>query len=404
MVVVSFIFIISLFLQNYQVATFCFLGFFYVFMFNLMSVNFSDNLEWMRNSVYSPKKLLQYYFLEQFLMLIIIGSIFLVVSGAVVFVVSQLPKEATSNILESDMATMLGPLYEQADHYRDSSATETALYFVFGFMVLFSFVFGGEILKTYFANLRYEKKFSKEARFFQIGMVLFVIYFMTMERIDSLSQFKIIFIPLALGLGSFMLIYATNQAYKIFRPSRYSLLSYVPVGIFAVLFSAAFGFAHFSFNMTKDINKKIAEHRFMGVLAPEFEKDFVQKAYVSQLTRSALSYMMENFPLDKGSQSFYQVVNSKGLEQKVLLTQMWKLSELAEDKKEYLMRSINDDFMKLESEKYKKKVSSLFLKINKKALNEKEIESYAVATYQKTSDEKREPASFNEKKIDQRLR
>src|SRR5690606_3743382 len=85
--------------------------------------------------------------------------------GFIFLMLKPSTKIATDTLKNNDMVTMLGPLYEKAQHFIDASPTENALELVFLFIIIFSFMFGGQIVKTYFFNLRFEKKFSKEARF-----------------------------------------------------------------------------------------------------------------------------------------------------------------------------------------------------------------------------------------------
>src|SRR5690606_18179901 len=64
----NLVFVSSILLQSFEAMALCAIGVFYILFYNFMSMNFTDNLEWLRISVYSPKKLLGYYFIEQTLM------------------------------------------------------------------------------------------------------------------------------------------------------------------------------------------------------------------------------------------------------------------------------------------------------------------------------------------------
>src|SRR5690606_17194495 len=122
-----------------------------------------------------------------------------------------------------------------------------ALELVFLFIIIFSFMFGGQIVKTYFLNLRFEKKFSKEARFFQFLMIGIMFFMVTMDKFDFIFKFKIILMPLILAVDIFAIIFATNQTYKLFRQEKRSPIFYVPGAVFAVVFTAGLGFSLLSF-------------------------------------------------------------------------------------------------------------------------------------------------------------
>jgi hypothetical protein len=294
--------IISFIFKQYTVIPLILGVYFFLTFYTITSSNLVDNVEWLRNSLYTPKQLLFYYFIEQSIMMLML---LIPLASVVALLLSQ---PAIINELVSAKSTISGSGINPAtakqaipilEKFQVSySSVELALETIFSMFFMFSFFYGGGLIKTYFMHVKFEKKHSLEAKVFN-GILFLSFTYIAVKDISAfmfLADYKVILFPLLLSTGMFVMFYAGNNGFKIFHDSSLkSPVVQVPLWTFFVLFTMSLGFSKLSYNMQGNYGAKLAELRFQGIFSSNVDQETIDRFYLSKIDNYNFKYLVRTY-------------------------------------------------------------------------------------------------------------
>src|SRR5690606_19001927 len=141
------------------------------------------------------------------------------------------------------------------------------------------------------------------------------------------------------------LLPAANQSYKIFRLKPNSLMVKAPIALFFVVFAFSFTFSKINFGATQSLNEKIAEQKFMGVLAGELEENFILEAYYNEeLSLASLKFLMSKYPIPS-DEHFYKLIGRYDFHKVTALNEMWPVDKLESEKRDFLFTHLNQVYL-----------------------------------------------------------
>jgi hypothetical protein len=254
-----------------------------------------------KNSLYTPKQLLFFYFVEQTIMMVML----LIPIASVLFVLLNNPETIgslvnTAKSVNPEMSSNPSKMMPLIENFKISySSIEKALELIFTLFFLLAFLYGGGLIKTYFMHVKFEKKHSLESKIF--NTLLFISFgYMTIKDVSALivlAKFKIILFPLLLCVGMFIMFYAGNNGFKLFHDSSIkSPVAQVPLWSFIILFVMSLGFSKLSYRLQGDLTEKFSELRFQGIFASTPSLKEIDAYYYVDHDDYNFKYLTRYFP------------------------------------------------------------------------------------------------------------
>jgi hypothetical protein len=372
--------------------------------YNLLNSHFIENIEWLKNSTYSSRKLFMYYLLEQFIIFSLLAFSLLTFIGIAVIFMSLMQEEGSMMLAEgAEQSKVLSSNFLSQNYYSNS---ESALETVFALFFLFAFVFGAEITKAYFIRLRLERRFAKETYIFNglIGVVMLFLYLKDTSVFSAIVNMKIIIIPVFIGLMTLALLSAVNNTFKFFKPKINSWLLVYPLSLFIMTFGFSLGFSKLNHGLAHEVDEKIAETRFQWLFSKEFSEKEIQEYYLNVIHPNNLEYLVNNYN-DVSPELFEGVLaKRKTMEGLVLVTKLWPLKTLGKSN----VKAFFDKFDKRTEEQLSKyqrrkyirrlyKANEEFFKEEKGLKLESKVYAHIRQEYAEINDVKRSIASQKEK-------
>lgn len=369
-----------------------------VIFYNLMNANLSENIEWLKNSVYSSMDLLKYYFLEQTLMLIIAFGLLILSIQGMAWVISGHEDQiiaAFADFASNEQGKMIAAKVTRVSSF---SATEAALEYSFIFCFIIGLVYGGELVKTYFMNLKYEKKFSHESKFFQ-GLMFFSFLFYVLKDFNGLmflNQLKIILIPFLMSLQLLCLMMAANNGFKFFKPSIKSPLGYFPASVFIIFLGFGVFFGKINYANQKDLNKKVSEHRFLGPFSSELSTKQLVSTLDIKLADDNFYYLLPKYE-DDNNITTNDIIESckESFKQNIYLIKHESLA-LSEKESMAIFKNVHSIMKTFKTEKKKKRYFLKLYYASKTRWNDEEKINQYVADFKEFMDKERVPASSSQ--------
>ncbi len=293
--------------------------------------NITSNIEWLRNSAYEKNELFLYYLFEQTLSVFVMG-ISILLGIFVVFMSIQYVNQNETFIQLLDMASLSknNGLFNIIHPYQ--SSTEKALDVVFAIFFFISMVYGAELVKTYFARLHFEKKFTKEAYYFNLLIILMIFFVFVKDTnlFEQVINMKILITPLFMLVVFYAQLIAANDTFKFFRINWKEKHILVPAVIPVVLFFSSLSFSLVNFNINSDVDEAIAEHRFLWFFSPEIDNEKLKVFYSHVKNENNFKYLVDYNPHVPYS-LFHQVLkNRKTLDSLTSMTSVWPLERMHE--------------------------------------------------------------------------
>ncbi len=326
----------------------------------------TENVEWLKNSAFDSKKLFMYYLLEQTLAIALMGAILLMGTIGAIFGIEYFKVIAAKDQAALEKTSHIAQIVaeESLNSLNYFSVSEKALETVFLLFFIHAVIYGAELIKTYFIKLKFERRYTKEAYFFN-GLIVTIILFIFMKDTSMISRIinmKIVVIPMFIGVVSYSLIIAANNTFKMFKQEWKSWQSIAPLSIAIAIFIFSLVFSKLNYGLNKNMDEVIAEQRFQWVFSPYISEEEVASFYLNVKHVNNLEYLIEKFP-HFPDEHFYTVLNNRdSLKGLIALTKLWKLEDLTEKKLEAYMLKFDKKIGKVQNERKRKSfLYSLFI-------------------------------------------
>ena len=337
------------------IALSCFLAFMFI-TYNLLNSHMVENVEWLKNSAFSNRKLLAYYFLEQSIIFFFVLFALILFSSFLFTFYFLIQEDLGTSILDSfgegDKTKQVSFLTNHFIPQNFYSSTESALETIMAFFIFFSTIYGAELIKSYFIRLKFEKKFSKENYWYN-GLIVVMILFLYLKDTSifmAILNMKILVIPILVALVSLALIIACNSTFKLFKPKLNSWQMIVPLLLFFTLLLCSIFFAKINYRMNENVDEKIAEHRFLWFFSAPLKQQEQEHFYLTVIHPNNFSYMVERYPYLEQKHFTRVLSNRHSLDELVELTKLWPLENISPDNRKAFLHHLDSIAGKAQSE------------------------------------------------------